>query len=177
MQLGDGNNHYFFSVMKQRQSRYRIDVIYTEQGVLLKTPAAIEDEITEIDLALKGIDNTKARGIDGFNCFFFKRAWNIVKSDVYASVMHFFNTGNMMRHWNCTTVTVVPKVQNPSYAKDYRPIVCCLLLSSIRLLIVLKLGLNLVDLKKSYDSVELSFLKTVIAELSFPAQFISWIRG
>lgn len=49
----------------------------------------------EIDVALKGIDNTKAPGIDGFNSFFFTRAWHIVKDDIYASVIDFFTKGTL----------------------------------------------------------------------------------
>ncbi|XP_021769725.1 uncharacterized protein LOC110733967 [Chenopodium quinoa] len=46
LQLGDGNNKYFFSVMKHRQSRNRIDSLYTDQDILLRTPADIEEELT-----------------------------------------------------------------------------------------------------------------------------------
>ena len=44
-----------------------------------------------------------------------------MKSDVYKAVLGFFNHGD----WNLTTITLVPKVQNPSYAKEFRPIACC----------------------------------------------------
>ncbi|XP_021773606.1 uncharacterized protein LOC110737576 [Chenopodium quinoa] len=171
MQLGDGNNHYLFSVMKHRQRRNMIDTLYNDHDLLLNVPADIEEELTsfykkllgskatslphvdlctmrkgrqlsrgaqdiltspvtvdEIDLALKGIDSSKAPGIDGLNSFFFKETWNIVKADVYARVLEFFRTGKMLKMWNCTTITLVPKVQNPSYAKDYRPIACCTVL-------------------------------------------------
>ncbi|XP_021734452.1 uncharacterized protein LOC110701169 [Chenopodium quinoa] len=79
----------------------------------------------EIDAALKGIDSTKAPGFDGFNSFFFKRAWHIVKDDIYASVIDFFTKGIFPKQWNCTTITLVPKIPNPSHVKDFRPIACC----------------------------------------------------
>ncbi|XP_021722697.1 uncharacterized protein LOC110690173 [Chenopodium quinoa] len=79
----------------------------------------------EIDAALKGIDNTKAPSIDGFNSFFFKRAWHIVKDDIYASVIDFFTKGTLPKQWNCTTITLVPKIPNASHVKDFRPIACC----------------------------------------------------
>lgn len=62
-----------------------------------------------------------APGIDGFNALFFKKAWPAVKGDIYDAVKEFFATKN------CTTITLVPKVQNPSYVKEYRPIACCTL--------------------------------------------------
>ncbi|XP_021744067.1 uncharacterized protein LOC110710117 [Chenopodium quinoa] len=168
VKLGDGNSHYFFSVMKTRQARNIIDSIFYSNQVLLKDPNAISHEIisfyksllgtqapwlpvvdlitmrrgkqlssaaqsylirpishAEIDAGLKGIDNTKAPGIDGFNSYFFKRAWHIVKDDIYASVINFFNNGILPRQWNCTTITLVPKVLSASHVKDFRPIACC----------------------------------------------------
>ncbi|XP_021767732.1 uncharacterized protein LOC110732122 [Chenopodium quinoa] len=168
VKLGDGNSHYFFSVMKTRQARNKIDSIFDSNQVLLKDPDAISHEIisfyksllgtrapwlpavdlvtmrrgkqlsfvaqsylirpisqAEIDVALKGIDNTKAPSIDGFNSFFFKRAWHIVKDDIYASVIDFFNNGTLPKQWNCTTITLVPKVLSASHVKDFRPIACC----------------------------------------------------
>ncbi|XP_056685901.1 uncharacterized protein [Spinacia oleracea] len=50
-----------------------------------------------IDEALKGIDVNKAPGIDGLNGLFFRKAWDIVKEEVYAAVKNFFQTGHMLR--------------------------------------------------------------------------------
>ncbi|XP_021765923.1 uncharacterized protein LOC110730426 [Chenopodium quinoa] len=168
IKIGDGNSHYFFSVMKNRQARNRIDSIFDSNQVFLKDPNVISHEVisfykfllgiqaswvpavdlvtmrrgkqlssfaqsyliqpfshAEIDAALKGIDNTKAPGIDGFNSFFFKRAWHIVKDDIYASVIDFFTKGTLPKQWNCTTITLVPKIPNASHVKDFRPIPCC----------------------------------------------------
>lgn len=43
----------------------------------------------EIDMALKGIDDSKAPGIDGFNAVFFKQTWSVIKHDMYASIKEF----------------------------------------------------------------------------------------
>ncbi|XP_021766230.1 uncharacterized protein LOC110730713 [Chenopodium quinoa] len=80
---------------------------------------------SEIDSALKSIDNSKAPGIDGFNSFFFKKVWHVSKDDIYASVLDFFENGVLQRQWNCTSITLVPKVPNASHVKDFRPIACC----------------------------------------------------
>lgn len=172
----------------------------------------------EIDAAL---NNEKAPGIDGFNVVFFKKAWPIIKHDVYKVVLHFFHTSKMAKQWNCTTITLVPKVQNPSYVIDFRPIACCtmvyMLISKVitsRLSRVVGFVINesqasfipgkhigdniilskelikgyshkfitprcmlKVDLKKTYDSVEWSFLETVLGELGFPNRVITWIIG
>lgn len=47
---------------------------------------------SEIYLVLKGIDVNKAQGLDGFNNYFFRKAWNIVKGDIYKVVQEFFVT-------------------------------------------------------------------------------------
>ena len=79
----------------------------------------------EIDRALASINDAKAPGVDGFNAFFFKKAWVWIKQDVYAAVLEFFKSGTILKQFNCTSVTLVPKVQNPTLIKDYRPIACC----------------------------------------------------
>ncbi|XP_021861226.2 uncharacterized protein [Spinacia oleracea] len=37
----------------------------------------------EIDAAVKGIEVNKASGLDGFNCLFFLKAWDVIKDDMY----------------------------------------------------------------------------------------------
>lgn len=36
--------------------------------------------LLETDLALKGIGDDKAPGLDGFNALFFKNSWHIIKA-------------------------------------------------------------------------------------------------
>ena len=48
-----------------------------------------------------------------------------MKQDVYKAVLGCFNHGHQLYQWNITTITLVPKVQSPSYAKEFRPIACC----------------------------------------------------
>ena len=164
---------------------------------------------TDIDTAVKSIDVSKAPGIDGFNSFFFRETWDLVKHDVYEAVLHFFDTEVLVNQWNCSSLTLVPKVQNPSYVKDYRPIACCsVLYKIISKIITMRLAdvvgdvvndaqagfvpgkhiadnillatelikkytnknisprcMIKVDLKKAYDSMEWSYLDTVLREL------------
>lgn len=77
---------------------------------------------------MHSIDASKAPRIDGFNAHFFKSAWNIIKEDVYKAIKEFFLAGIMARQWNCTIITLVPKIQHPQFIKDFRPIACCTML-------------------------------------------------
>ena len=67
----------------------------------------------------------KAPGPDGFNVFFYKKAWPIVGEDFMDAVIYFFENGRILREWNDTALTLIPKVANPSRMSDFRPIACC----------------------------------------------------
>ena len=79
----------------------------------------------EIKRSMFSIDDAKAPSLDGFSSLFFKRAWNIVGSEVSEAVAYFFRSGCLLREINCTIIALVPKVPNPSSIHDYRPISCC----------------------------------------------------
>lgn len=80
--------------------------------------------VVEIDQALHSIHSLKARCIDGFNSFFFKKVCHIVKMDIYHVCNMFFKYCKIQRSINCTSISLIPKVSNPSYPKDFRPISC-----------------------------------------------------
>ncbi|XP_021721357.1 uncharacterized protein LOC110688913 [Chenopodium quinoa] len=188
IKLGNGNSHYFFSVLLKDPDAISHEIISFYKS-LLGTQAPwlpIVDLVTmrrgkqlsfaaqsylirsishdEIDAALKGIDNTKAPGIDGFNSLFFKRVWHIVKDDIYVSVIEFFTKGTLPKQWNCITITLVPKIPNASHVKDFRPIACCT--------VVYKLISKIITARLS------AIIGEVIhdaQELGFPQKFVSWI--
>ncbi|XP_070003116.1 uncharacterized protein [Nicotiana sylvestris] len=49
----------------------------------------------EIKQALQGIDDNKAPGCDGYNAFFYKKAWHIIGKEVIQVVMEFFEESVM----------------------------------------------------------------------------------
>lgn len=85
--------------------------------------AKVTDE--EIYGGLRSIGDDKAPGVDGYNAKIFKKAWQVIQSDVNKAVKDFFSTGTLYKPVNCTTVTLLPKVPNPTSVKQYRPIACC----------------------------------------------------
>ena len=80
---------------------------------------------------MKSIGSDKAPGIDGYNALFFKNTWKIIEHDVIDAVKSFFNTGNLFKSFNCTLVSLIPKVQSPKSVKEFRPIACCTVMYKI----------------------------------------------
>ncbi|XP_021737258.1 uncharacterized protein LOC110703785 [Chenopodium quinoa] len=64
VKLGDSNTKYFFSTMKQRQARNRIDSLLTEHHVLLKTRGDLEKEIVSFYKLILGSRSPALDAID-----------------------------------------------------------------------------------------------------------------
>ena len=67
----------------------------------------------------------KAPGPDGFSSGFFHANWELVGPDIIDAVKSFFQTGKILKAWNTTAISLIPKVQVPCTMKDFRPISCC----------------------------------------------------
>lgn len=79
----------------------------------------------EVKEAIWQIGGDKAPGPDGYNSQFFKDFWDIVGNEVCEAVLDFFNTGRLLKQLNATTITLIPKVKNPTSVNEFRPISCC----------------------------------------------------
>ena len=71
------------------------------------------------------IDNCKAPGPDGYTACFLKKAWGIIGKDICDSIKEFFSSGKLLKEVNTTILTLIPKVSNPKYVTEFRPIACC----------------------------------------------------
>ncbi|KAH1048382.1 hypothetical protein J1N35_039166 [Gossypium stocksii] len=79
----------------------------------------------EIKVAIFEQGNDKAPNLDGYTAFFFKSTWSIVGEDFLTAVQHFLNTLELLTAFNAIIITLVPKCENPSHIKEFRPISCC----------------------------------------------------
>ena len=79
----------------------------------------------EIKLAIFKTKPDKAPGPDGYTAGFFQKMWHVVGADVCAAVKSFFESGRLLKEFNCTAITLIPKISSPTKLSDYRPISCC----------------------------------------------------
>lgn len=67
----------------------------------------------------------KAPGSDGFPGLFFQSYWDVVGNDIFEAVQSFFQEGILLREWNHTNVTLIPKEKNPELMIHFHPISLC----------------------------------------------------
>ena len=105
-----------------------------QEGMFAEGPSVTEEDCgllvqgvsnREIKEALHSIDDTKAPGPDGFSSKFFKATWEVTGGELCAAVKEFFANGKLLRQLNHTTISLIPKSENPSRVEHYRPISCC----------------------------------------------------
>ena len=88
---------------------------------MLEAPVSI----AEIKVALWSIGDDKSPGPDGFSAKFFKASWDITGAELCAAVKEFFTNGKLLRQFNHTIISLVPKVDDPARVEHYRPIALC----------------------------------------------------
>lgn len=88
---------------------------------MLIQPVSME----EVKKALFSIHGDKAPGPDGYNSTFYQKNWEIVGLDLVHAIQHFFSRGFLLKSWNATAISLVPRVTSPTTMKEFRPIACC----------------------------------------------------
>lgn len=79
----------------------------------------------EIDKVIQNANPNKSPGPDGFNGFFFKNNWNLIKQDVSKAVLNFFSSGRLLKEVNRTYIVLLPKGEDTKNIKGFRPISLC----------------------------------------------------
>ncbi|XP_030930869.1 uncharacterized protein LOC115956706 [Quercus lobata] len=99
--------------------------------------AEMNDSLTEnfqpweVELALKQMAPLKAPGPDGMLPLFYQNFWDLVRGDVIHDVLGFLNSGSLPNSLNHTFITLIPKIKNPEFVTQYRPISLCNVLYKI----------------------------------------------
>lgn len=74
------------------------------------------------------------------------KAWPVIGREVTEAILNFFKTNQMCKAINCTLVTLIPKVPNPSTVKQFKPISCCTVIYKIIAKIMTKRLQNVMNL-------------------------------
>ncbi|KAK3229265.1 hypothetical protein Dsin_001146 [Dipteronia sinensis] len=87
-----------------------------------------KDDLSSVFLTEEGKDAvfslspTKAPGLDDFQAIFFQKIWRIVGEEVSRLCLSILNGEGSIKHFNNTNVVLIPKVNNPTNLRDFRPI-------------------------------------------------------
>ena len=76
----------------------------------------------EVEVALKQMVPLKAPGTDGMSPLFYQNYWTLLGNDVTQSVLHYLNLGSLPTALGHFFVTLIPKVKNPEFMLQFRPI-------------------------------------------------------
>ncbi|XP_028118945.1 uncharacterized protein LOC114316487 [Camellia sinensis] len=78
--------------------------------------------VAEILVAVKDCEGNKAPGPYGFNMLCFQKIWKVMKKEVLNFIKEFYRNGKLVKGFNSSFITLVPKKENPVGLTDYRPI-------------------------------------------------------
>uniref|UniRef100_A0A803NL01 Reverse transcriptase zinc-binding domain-containing protein n=1 Tax=Cannabis sativa TaxID=3483 RepID=A0A803NL01_CANSA len=122
-------NHFRNFMGRQSSTSRRLDEDCLEFGnkLTIEHQANLIRPFSKKDVkeALFGIHSSKILGPDGFGAGFFKELWNDIGDDFSCAVLGFFQTGKLPQELSATSISLIPKIDNPQGAFDYRPIACC----------------------------------------------------
>ncbi|XP_019263585.1 PREDICTED: uncharacterized protein LOC109241315 [Nicotiana attenuata] len=79
----------------------------------------------EVKAAMFSISERKSPGPDSYRSDFYKASWSIVGEEVTNAVPEFLDNGQLLTQINSTSIALIPKVENPLQASQFRPISCC----------------------------------------------------
>ncbi|XP_010691902.1 uncharacterized protein LOC104905150 [Beta vulgaris subsp. vulgaris] len=197
LQLGDGNNHYFFQAMKERYARNNIDILYDDQGHKLTLNSSIQAEVLNFYKRLLGSAASTLPGVDIPTVRAGKQVSMEASHDLIAPV----TTLEIDHALNCIDDAKAPVIYKiiakiitlrlqkvmgdvvdlaqagfiPNRSIYDNTLLATELIKGYTMKHVIPRYMVKIDLKKAYDSVEWPFLQVMLLEIGFPQQFINWI--
>ncbi|GJY36338.1 RNA-directed DNA polymerase, eukaryota [Tanacetum coccineum] len=76
----------------------------------------------EIRDAVWDCGTNKSPGPDGFSFEFFRKFWDVIGPDMCVAVEWFFSHNTFTRGCNSSFISLIPKIHDPKFVSDYRPI-------------------------------------------------------
>jgi hypothetical protein len=71
---------------------------------------------------VKDLQGDKAPGPDGFTMAFFQKCWSVIEADVMGFFDEVYHHCKFERSLNASFIALIPKKQNASNIRDFRPI-------------------------------------------------------
>ena len=84
--------------------------------------AVDDEEIKNVVFCMKAL---KAPGIDGLHALFYQTQWNVVGDSVCKLIKDIFSGTEVPKELNRTLLVLIPKSDNPTSLKLFRPISLC----------------------------------------------------
>ena len=81
--------------------------------------------VQSLILKLSLLFSHKAPGLDSIPAFFYQDYWDTVKFDVFSTVQAFFHSGSLLKSFNHTFITLIPKKSFPDNVNQFRPTSLC----------------------------------------------------
>ncbi|GJY80071.1 putative RNA-directed DNA polymerase, eukaryota, reverse transcriptase zinc-binding domain protein [Tanacetum coccineum] len=204
---GDENFKFFHGIINSKRHTQTIQGILHE-GVWISDPSAInmdfinfyKDKFSCHDssiifspiAAAKRLSDSERLFLDLMVSLEEIRSADIMKLDIQNFMVRFFTTGSFPPGTNSSFFTLILKVANPLYIKDFRPIsligfqykiVAKILANRLSKVIdwykkrKKKMLLFKVDFEKAFDSVSWRFLDHVMDNLGFSNTWRRWIKA
>jgi hypothetical protein len=106
---------------KDRESSIDLEALGIQHHLLDHLVSSCSEE--EVWDTIKQMPSDKASGPDGFTGRFYKVCWPTIKKDIMAAVAAVWRKDfRNFRALNSAFVILLPKIENPSNAKEFRPI-------------------------------------------------------
>ncbi|XP_062100475.1 uncharacterized protein LOC133806383 [Humulus lupulus] len=122
-------NHFKGILGKNSATTGRVDLNCFQQGSVLSLEQQLEliQPFTKKDVkrSLFNIPSIKSLGPDGFGSGFYKALWKDIGEEISEAILMFFERGVIPAELNGTILSLIPKVDSPTKATDYRPIASC----------------------------------------------------
>eukprot|EP00253_Pinus_taeda_P020055 PITA_20055 len=96
-------------------------IITNEQNLALLREVSME----EVEEAVKSMPNDKAPGPDGFTINFYKACWPTIKIEIWEVVEDSRRSGTIPKSLNSTFLALIPKEEDATTPKKFRPIALC----------------------------------------------------